>query len=207
MRKFKVIKNEKIGIDLNVYGTIEKPLFLANDIAFLLKNKRARDIVSRISGGNKFKLPFKKISSQGVRNQWFVNKDGISEICTKSRNGSIIIKEFLLKSADVEDVTIVRSFPETEFLDSVETIVSILGYTLERQKTIGRYKLDGYIPELNINIEYDELQHMYNRSLDKKRQEYIVSKINCSVVRCDIKNHKDYNVGLVVKCIINKQLK
>ena len=69
-----------------------------------------------------------------------------------------------------------------------ENIVKKLfkGYRVISQFSILKYKIDWYIPELKIAIEFDEPQHFKNGKLKKKcveRQREIETVLNCKFLR------------------------
>lgn len=103
----------------------------------------------------------------------------------------------------VETVFLSSRF-EIVFIDNLEDTLQAIGYSLETQYPVDSYRIDAYIPELNIAIEYDEEQHYTpsNAEKDIERQQYIKDKLGCTFVRCDYRDSDAYNVGLVVKAII-----
>lgn len=93
---------------------------------------------------------------------------------------------------------------ENLFIKQLQEVLKPLNYTLETQKSLcnNKYRLDGYIPELNLAIEYDEKQHEYQQKEDKVREKEIDKELNCDFVRVDYKNTDAYNIGIVMKKII-----
>jgi very-short-patch-repair endonuclease len=45
---------------------------------------------------------------------------------------------------------------------------------IEKQKRVGKYRVDFYLPDFSIIIEYDEKEHKYKEYLDQKREEEII---------------------------------
>ncbi len=66
-----------------------------------------------------------------------------------------------------------------------EDIVNKLfsNYKILRQYNVDGYKIDWYIPELNLAIEFDENHHQRQEILDRERQKYIEKKIGCKFLR------------------------
>lgn len=56
-------------------------------------------------------------------------------------------------------------------------------YEIKTQYKILGYKVDFYILELNLVIEFDEERHKYSKEKDDKRQEEIKKEINCEFIR------------------------
>ena len=61
-------------------------------------------------------------------------------------------------------------------MDSLYRVLKPMGYTLELQKIDNNYRLDAYVPELDLVIEYDENSHA-NYDSDKERS-YNISKLD-----------------------------
>jgi len=55
------------------------------------------------------------------------------------------------------------------------------------QYRVGKYKIDAYYESVKIAIEYDEPHHNgeKERVLDKEREDYIKSKLGCTIIRVD----------------------
>lgn len=63
---------------------------------------------------------------------------------------------------------------EDVLMDGLIRILKPMGYTLEIQKQDNNYRLDGYIPELDLVIEYDENGHNhYDLEKEHIRELYI----------------------------------
>jgi len=75
---------------------------------------------------------------------------------------------------------------EKQILDNLE---NELHYKILRQYKVGKYHLDGYIPELRLAIEVDEKYHRTKRQRikDAKREQYIKEKLECEFLRLKIK--------------------
>jgi len=58
------------------------------------------------------------------------------------------------------------------------------------EKKFVRYYVDGYIPEYNICIEWDERQHNVKRKIerDNKKDIFLKEKFNCHIIRINEKN-------------------
>ena len=69
------------------------------------------------------------------------------------------------------------------------------------QFNVDGYRVDFYIPSLNIVVEYDEEQHFTqtNKQKDAQRQAYIENKIGAKFVRCDYRDSDIKNLMKVLK--------
>lgn len=67
------------------------------------------------------------------------------------------------------------------------------------QYPVDLYRIDIYIPEINLAIEYDEDRHKRQEKEDKERQEYIISVLKCTFMRIPEK----YDIFDVIHKIFN----
>lgn len=97
---------------------------------------------------------------------------------------------------------------ELEFLDMLEQALEPFNIQGVRQYQISdmgrKYRIDYYIPSLNIAIEYDENEHKgYSYDEHEGRQIEIEKEIGCRFIRVSDGNNHMYNVGQVIKEIFN----
>ena len=95
---------------------------------------------------------------------------------------------------------------ENKFGEQLKETLKPFGIKIEIQKPIfnGKYRIDFYLPECNLVIEYDEQYHKFQREEDKQREEEIKNELHCEFIRLDYKETDAYNVGLVLKKIFNR---
>lgn len=76
---------------------------------------------------------------------------------------------------------------ETTFEQHLKVFLHALGIQLLSQYRCGKYKIDFFLPQLNVAIEFDESQHFsLNHTLkDKQREDYISRKLSCKIIRLD----------------------
>lgn len=100
--------------------------------------------------------------------------------------------------------------PELIFRDKLYDVLKPLGITIEWQYTIyiakNMYKLDFFIPDYNLVIEYDEKAHKYRKSKDVKRQKLIEENYGYKFLRVQESDSDEFNIGLVMQYIINKRV-
>lgn len=91
----------------------------------------------------------------------------------------------VLEALDTDvDVVIVRDRNEIKFGSSI--IANMFSaYTIIPQYPVLGYRIDWYIPELNLAIEYDELHHSTpaNTAADAERQAAIEKELGCKFIR------------------------
>ena len=78
--------------------------------------------------------------------------------------------------------------PRAEFVFGEEIVERLFsGYTIIRQFPVfgGKYRIDWYIPELRLAIEFDEAHHASpsNAAADAARQAEIEAALNCRFLR------------------------
>lgn len=91
---------------------------------------------------------------------------------------------------------------EILFIDLLEETLSVYNLSGIRQYNCcnNRYRIDYYIPELNIAIEYDEDDHKnYTYEQQEGRQKEIEDKLGCKFIRVSDRYSHGYNVGYVIK--------
>jgi very-short-patch-repair endonuclease len=92
---------------------------------------------------------------------------------------------------------------EIEFLNQLEDALKPFDIKGERQYPILNYRIDYYIESLNIAIEYDENDHNhYSYDRHEGRQLEIEQELNCRFIRISDKNTDAYNIGYIIKMIL-----
>lgn len=82
MNNLEIIRQQDVlGKDFKVYGTIDKPLFLAKDVANWIELTNVTDMISRVDEDEVTKLNLG--SRQGET--WFLTEDGLYEVLMQSR--------------------------------------------------------------------------------------------------------------------------
>lgn len=159
-----------------------------NDNTRIIKNL---DIISNHSRN------FDKINNAGER----FGSEIMVVYLIQNSHMSITEKE---KYLSLFNINVVSTRKEIEFLDQLEESLKPFNIKGIRQYYILSYRIDYYIPSLNIAIEYDENDHKnYTYEQHEGRQKEIEKELNCKFIRVSDKNTNSYNVGLVIKDIFN----
>lgn len=91
---------------------------------------------------------------------------------------------------------------EIIFLNQLEETLKPFNIKGIRQYQILNYRIDFYIPTLNIAIEYDENNHQYyTYNQQEGRQKEIEEKLKCKFIRVTDFYSNEYNIGYVIKNI------
>ena len=85
---------------------------------------------------------------------------------------------------------------EIVFLDKLEGVIGKIGI---RQYRVFNYRIDYYIPNLNIAIEYDENDHKnYTYEQQEGRQKKIEKELGCRFIRISDKNTDEFNIDFII---------
>lgn len=114
-------------------------------------------------------------------------------------------KQKVLSALGFEDKIILTSRKESDFINNLEKALAAFNIEGIRQYQVLNYRIDYYIPSLNIAIEYDENGHEhYTYENHELRQLEIEEKLGCKFIRVTDKNEDCYNIGLVLKQLFEK---
>ena len=148
----------------------------------------------------------------GQRGGYLINQYGVTQLVMNSEVIGESKKQEFLKWLNIDDEMIVlTSREEMEFLDTLETQLKVFKITdFERQYSklqCGDYRIDLYIPELNVAIEYDEDGHKnYTYEQQELRQKLIEEELGCRFIRVsDDKTHIE-NSAIVLRELIKLNL-
>ena len=155
----------------------------------------------------KDKLMSKTALSLGQRGTYFINEDGVMDLICNSKNISNNKKdefiEFLKNNNLIKhDRVLTNQRKEINFLDKLEQALSPFEITCKKQYKVLNYRIDCYIPQLNIAIEYDENGHSsYTYEQHEGRQKEIEKELGCKFIRVTDKESDEYNLGYIIKRI------
>ena len=128
------------------------------------------------------------------------HKSGAIKLALRSRSGearAFLESERILDSVEVSDES-----------RTIETIhYAVKGFTeLRQQYPIGPYKVDIYLPDLNIVVECDEQGHSgYSQFKEEIREQFIAQEIGCKFIRYDPIYPKQ--VGKIINTIFREIFK
>ncbi len=146
-----------------------------------LKSKLAKDekkwkeesINTKVSVG-------RRIFSEGKEKKALELVLSANQLSKATMDKAVQIYQKEYPNSELKQIRFVR--PEFEF---GQTIVENLfeGYEIISQYSVGEYKVDWYIPELKLVIEFDEKHHKRQKDFDIKRQKFIEKKLKCKFLR------------------------
>lgn len=143
-----------------------------------------------------FLTSYKDVRGRNQR-KYMITKDGISFINQWYKNPQ-------LAELCGQKVLLNASRFEVSFSNILLPILDKMGIEVIRQKKVLNYKIDFYIPEFNLAVEYDEEQHRFSVESDAKRMDDIRKEIDCKFIRLSYKDTDAENVGIVLKEIYSR---
>ena len=212
-----VFNNEEFG-NVRVVNIGDEAWFAGKDVVEALGyNKKYSDVIKQhcdeedyILIDSKTQLKYKTnfdYKELGQRGGYLVNDKALyslifySSNLAKEKRKSLI--EWFQLIGFLNYVTL-HSRKEIEFLDKLENALIPFGITGIKQYNVLDYKIDYYIPSLNVAIEYDENGHKdYTYEAHELRQELIEKELGCRFIRVTDKKNDEFNVGLVIKELFN----
>ena len=198
--------NDMFG-ELKIVMIDNDPWFVGKDVAEVLGYSNAsKAVINHVDDEDRIKEMIE--TNGGIQLMTVINKRGVcSLICkskTKSKEYKDKFKNWLVSEGLIEDSFCITSRKEIEFLDMLEEVLKPFGYKTIRQYSVLDYKIDLYIEDLNIAVEYDEDNHKhYSYEQHEWRQVLIEKELGCKFIRLSDKEDDLYNVGLVMKGIMS----
>ena len=204
-------KNEMMVFSNEVFGEVRafdndgQIWFVASDVAKLLDYKDQYDMTRNLDDDETDTVKFLDINNR-PHNYTTIDKIALHKILSSTRKVSKENKRKIFDWLTNKDFyfTISKGVKEIEFLRKLEVALSPFGITGKKQHSILDYKIDYYIPSLNVAIEYDENGHKnYTYEAHELRQELIEKELGCRFIRVTDKKNDEFNIGLVIKELFN----
>ena len=95
---------------------------------------------------------------------------------------------------------------EIKFFDKLEEMFAVMNIQkgIKQYRVLGKYRIDYYMPEFRLAIEYDENGHSgYTYEQHEGRQEEIQKELCCDFIRLDNRDDIFTNIAKVLKGIID----
>lgn len=192
----------------DVFGNIRgleingEPWLVGRDVAKVLGYKNISDALKK-HVDEEDRCITKIPTHGGVQGVAVINERGVLSLLQRSRLSNTQ-KQELIKSLNLEEKVVLTSRKEIEFIDQLEETLKPFNLVGIRQYKVGTYKIDYYIPSLNIAIEYDENDHLgYSYEAHEMRQKEIEDTLKCRFIRVTDYNTHNFNIGLVLKEMFN----
>lgn len=142
------------------------------------------------------------------RKRLIYNLQGIMFIIQSSQVKKELKEKFLMKIQDKignKELIVITERKELSFVNDLEEFLSAFNVKgIAQYKVDDKYRIDYYIPDLKIAIEYDENGHKnYDREKERMREEYIKNKLGCKFIRVPDDNSDIKNIGIIAKELYN----
>ena len=164
--------------------------------------KMSEKQVVKLKNSDVHDMNFRKLNNTGEN---FLTESGVLALVSKSVNCSDYKKAKVIETLFPNKYVLYLDYRnEIKFIDKLEQSLKPFGIVEGiRQYRVFNYRIDYYIPNLNVAIEYDENNHKnYTYSQQDGRQKEIEDKLKCNFIRVSDKNSDEYNIGLVIKNIL-----
>lgn len=202
--QLQIFKNKELG-EVRTLIKNEEIWFVAKDISNILDYSETSKMLRRLDDDEDIrKITSDKLNnvSNMAREFILINEKGLHKILSSTRKVEIKTKNDIFKwLANKEyDEYISQSYKESEFISKLRQVLEPFNIRGVRQYKVLNYKVDYYIPKLNIAIEYDENNHdNYTYEQQEGRQKEIEEELGCKFVRVsDGKSHL-WNIGFIMK--------
>lgn len=200
--KIQLFTNEELDMKVRVVEINGEPWLVGKDVAEVLGYKNTRDALSR-HVDDEDKSIATIYGDVGNPNKVIINERGVLSLLQRSRLRNTQ-KQELLRSLNLKEKIVLTSRKEIEFIDQLEETLKPFNLIGIRQYKINSYRIDYYIPSLNLAIEYDENDHQgYSYEAHEGRQKEIEDTLKCRFIRVTDDNTNNFNIGLVLKEMFN----
>ena len=186
-------------------------------IADILKRDH-KDITNTIENFIKFlgsdNFTESTYASRGKKfKEYLVSKDGVGFLINRVRfyrgdeYENIINELELLYGCKLKHKGLIYVRDEIIFKDGLLEVCKMLDVEVLFQHSVGKYKVDFYIPSIDYVIEYDEPHHKNTIEADLEREEFIKRELKCDFLRLDSDENIMVSTYKVVNLIQNERLK
>lgn len=123
-----VCKQEVLGKEFKIYGTIEEPLFLAKDVAEFIEHSDVSKMMKSVDEDEKVKNIVRTLG--GNQEMWFLTEDGLYEVLMQSRKP--IAKQFkkkvkeILKSLRLNKIEMVNKTSQLAIDNQINDMVNLV---------------------------------------------------------------------------------
>ena len=205
--KLQVFKNEEFG-EIRTLEIDGEPYFVGKDVASVLGYSNPRKaLIDHVDEEDKTLNEID--TTRGKQKMIIINENGLYNLLAKSQTLSVAykteLKNWLVSLGLIQDELLLTERKEIKFLDKLQEALKPFDLEGIKQYKVLNYRIDFYIPKLNIAIEYDENEHKdYSYKQQQGRQKEIENSLGCDFIRINDKQNDEYNIGFVLLHISNK---
>lgn len=198
MNEIKVInKSILLGKEIDVYGTIDKPLFLAKDVAEWIGHSDVSMMVKNVEEDEK--VTNNVCTLGGSQNAWFLTEDGLYEVLMQSRKPIAKqfkkgVKEILKTIRKTGSYSVSKPLSQLEVLqmavnqmvEQEKRLSGVERLALEQKERLDKMELeqadnakallevelsDNKVPEVTMRNKIRKLVNQYSRATNTKQQD------------------------------------
>ena len=202
--ELKLFQNDDFGTIRTVILDGE-PWFVLKDIASVTNQKNPSDIKKRHYVNSK-KIKLDKHSGNGIN---IIDKTSMLKILQAAHKVSSSYKLNFISFLSENGITINKDniilfeYEEVQFLESLNDFLIPFNVNVISNYKIGKYRVDYYVKEWNVAIEYDERNHEnYNKKNEMIRENYIKKCLHSKIIRVSNRKSNAYNLGYIIKNLI-----
>lgn len=216
MKELQIFNNTEFG-EIRVLETEGEVWFVGKEIAEVLGYKNTRDAISKhIDNEDKKTLKFRDCRATPLSNLWgqgdftnktLINENGLCDLILKcntiTKDKKIKLIEELKNGGYLKNIDLIpRTRKELLFINQLEDFLKEYGIKGVKQYLVLNYRIDYYIQELKLAIEYDENDHKdYSYKAHEYRQLEIEKELGCKFVRLSDSFSNARNLAKVSKYI------
>lgn len=198
MNEIKVInKSILLGKEIDVYGTIDEPLFLAKDVAEWIGHSDVSMMVKNVEEDEK--VTNNVCTLGGSQNAWFLTEDGLYEVLMQSRKPIAKqfkkgVKEILKTIRKTGSYSVSKPLSQLEVLqmavnqmvEQEKRLSGVERLALEQKERLDKMELeqadnakallevelsDNKVPEVTMRNKIRKLVNQYSRATNTKQQD------------------------------------
>ena len=158
---------------------------------------------------SKYKIEIKTVIPNNMKATILFTSSGYLKLVKTfvNNNEYKIIKkvyEFLGGNENI-DIYVLNERFEISFFKLLEEALKEIDVKLIHQYYVSGYRIDFFLPEYSLAIEYDEDHHKLRTKEDKAREREISKEIGCKFIRCSYKDSNIKNLMKILKETVLKQ--
>ena len=188
--------------DIRIQTINDTEYFCAKDVCDVLGYVNGRDAIEKhckIKGVARVRT----ITNGGIQKLTFINGENVILLITKCNTATELQKYTLLKYLQdchlIPKDRYIQTRQEIEFIDTLLKILEPFSLECVKQHQVLNYKIDLYIKDFNIAIEYDEGHHSSQAEEDDIRQKTIEKEVGCKFIRVSNKDSHLWNCGYILR--------
>lgn len=183
-----------LGQEVEVKSINNMTYFKASDVAKALKYRDSFNMTRKVTLDSIFK----------ENDMLYIDRSGLVQSVAGANKITSEEKKHIFEVLGVPVLNFEKySSKEQKFVEALKEVLKPFNVTVTQQFFVKGRRVDIYIPEWNLVIEYDELKHKYYTFLDEElRQQIIEDELGCRFIRVSEANSDLENVGIVLRTVM-----